>query len=56
MAIMGRAAAQVLAVFMARAAVQILASREIKAVIINNSLVKEDSSSSSQVIKATQSS
>ena len=56
MAIMGRAAAQELAAFMARAAVQVPAFREIKAAIINSSLVKEDNNSSSRVIKAIRSS
>ena len=56
MAIMGRAAAQELAVFMAREVVQIPVFGDIKAAIINSSLVKENSSSSSRVIKAIQSS
>ena len=55
MAIMGRAVAQELAVFMARVAVQIPAFREIKAAIINSNLVKEVSSNS-RVIRAIQSS
>ena len=46
MAIMGRAVAQELAVFMARVAVPVPAFRDIRAVIINNSLVKGNNSSS----------
>ena len=56
MAIKAQAAAQELAAFMARAAVQVLASRDIKAAIINNSLVKGNNNSSSRVIKAIRSS
>ena len=56
MAIMGRAAAQELVVFMARVAVQVLAFRDIKAVIISSNLVKGNNSSSSRVIKAIRSS
>ena len=52
----GSAAAQELAAFMARAAVQVPAFREIKATIINSSLVRGDNSSSSRVIKAIRSS
>ena len=48
--ILGLAAAQELAVFMARAAVQTPAFRDIKAVIINSSLVKESNSSSSRAV------
>ena len=55
MEIMGWAAAQELAAFMARAAVQVPAFREIKAAIINSSLVKEDNNSSSRVIEAIRS-
>ena len=52
MAVMDLAAAQGLAVFTARAVVQILAFRGIQAVIVSKSLVKEGNSSSSRVIKA----
>ena len=55
MAIMGLVADQGLAVFMARAAVQVPAFRDAKAAIININLVK-GSSSSSRVIKAIRSS
>ena len=56
MAIKAQAAAQELAAFMARAAVQDPVFREARVVIINNSLVKEVSSSSSRVIRAIQNS
>ena len=56
MAIMGRAAAQELVVSRARAAVQVLAFRDIKAVIISTSLVKASNSSNSRVIRAIRSS
>ena len=56
MAIKAQAAAQELAAFMARAVVQDPVFRETRAVIINNSLVKEVSSSSSRVIRAIQNS
>ena len=56
MAVMDLVAVQGLAVFMARAVVQILAFRGIQAVIVSNSLVKEGNSSSSWVIKAIRSS
>ena len=52
MEIKAQAAAQELAAFMARATVQVPASRDIKAVIINSSLVKGSNNSSSRVIKA----
>ena len=48
----GRAVVQELVAFMARAAVQVPAFRDIKAVIINNSLVKGSNNNSSRVIKA----
>ena len=56
MAIMGQSAAQELAAFMARAAVQVLTFRDIKAAIIRNSLVKGNNRSNSRVIKAIRSS
>ena len=56
MAIMGQAAFQELVAFMDRAAVRALAFRDIKAVIINSSLVKGSNNSSSRVIKAIRSS
>ena len=56
MAIKAQAAAQELAAFMARAAVQDPVFREARVVIINNRLVKKVSSSSSQVIRAIQNS
>ena len=49
-------AAQGLAVFTARAVVQTLAFRDIQAVRISSSLVKEGNSTSSRVIKAIRSS
>ena len=56
MAIKAQAAAQELAAFMARAAVQDPVFKEARVVIINSSLVKEVSSSSSRVIRAIQNS
>ena len=56
MAIMGLVAAQGLAVSMARVAAHVLAFRDVKEAIINSSLVKESSSSSSRVTRVTQSS
>ena len=56
MAVMDLAAVQGLAVFMARPVVQTPAFRDIQAVIISSSLVKEGNSSSSRVIKAIRSS
>ena len=56
MAIMGRAAARELAVFMAQVAVQVPAFRDIRAVIISSNLVKGNNSSSSRVIKDIRSS
>ena len=56
MAIKAQAVAQELAAFMARAAVQDPVFREARVVIINSSLVKEVSSSSSRVIRAIQNS
>ena len=55
MVIMGLVAVQGLAVFMARVAAQAPAFRDVKEAIINHSLVKESSSSSSRVIKVTRS-
>ena len=56
MTILGPAAVQELVVFMAWVAVQTPVFKDIKVIIVNSSLVKERSSSSSRVIKATQSS
>ena len=56
MAIMDLVAVQGLAVFMARAAVQVPAFRDIRAVIISSNLVKGNNSRSSRVIKAIRSS
>ena len=56
MAIMGLVVVQGLAVFMARVAVQVPAFKDIRAVIINSSLVKGNNSSSNRVIKAIRSS
>ena len=56
MAIKAQAAAQELAAFMDRAAVQDPVFREARVVIINNSLVKEVSSSRSRVITDIQNS
>ena len=53
---MGRAAAQELAVFLARVAVQVLAFRDVRAVIISSNLVKGNNSTSNRVIKAIRSS
>ena len=55
MAVMDLAAAQGQATFMARAVAQIPAFRGTQVVIISNSLVKEDSNSSSRATKAIQS-
>ena len=52
MVVMDLAAAQGLAAFMARAAVQIPVFRGIQVVTVSSSLVKVDSSSNSRVIKA----
>ena len=52
---MGLVVAQVEAVFMARAAAQIPAFKEVKVVIINN-LAKEVNNNSNRVIRAIQSS
>ena len=51
---MDLAAAQGPAAFMARVVAQILVSRGIRVVIISSNLVKVDSSSSSQAIKASE--
>ena len=52
MAVMDLAAVQGLAVFIARAAAQTPGFRDLRVEIINSSLVREDNSSSSWVIKA----
>ena len=56
MAIKAQAAAQELAAFMARAAVQDPVFREARVVIINNKLVREDNRSSSRVTRANRNS